>query len=211
VKGNFAHEVLEVWVKRLLKGEDARKSMLAAYREILLSEDYAGKVENYLAEIQPWLKQAIAQYQSQGFKPLMAEETVKFRYRNIMVTGRIDRIDHVNPGTVKIIDYKSTKNPAYLTDLQLGMYHMGVKYGSLRDLYGNKEVEATYILLRHDMREVPYKFTVENLEDFLDEIEEVSEQIRNETEWVPKPSNLCKYCDYFIPCTKERERVDDWW
>lgn len=211
VKGNFAHDVLEHWVKRILKGEDPRAAMKVAYKDVLQSKEYIGKVETYLEEIQPWLKQAIKQYQTCSFRPLMAEETVKFRYRDIIVTGRIDRIDHVDSHTIKIVDYKSTKNPDYLTDLQLGMYHMGVKYGSLKDFYGDKEVQATYILLRHDMREVPYTFTIEHLESFLDEIEAVSEQIRNETEWAPKPSNLCKFCDYFIPCSAERECVDDWW
>lgn len=185
--------------------------MLAAYKQVLTSEEYTGKVETYLEEIQPWLKQAMAQYETCTFQPLMAEETVRFRYRNIMITGRIDRVDQTGPNAVKVVDYKSSKDPSYLTPLQLGMYHMGVKYGSLKDQYGDKDVETTYVLLRHDMKEMPYTFSIEDLEGFLDKIEEVSEQIQNETEWPAKPSNLCKFCDYYVPCTLERERVDDWW
>jgi RecB family exonuclease len=194
-----------------MKDEDPREAMLASFKETAVSEDYKGKIEKFLEEIKPWLKHAVYTYEEQKFQPLATEEKVSFRYRNIIMTGRVDRIDHVGPGTVKIVDYKSSKNPDYLTPTQLGIYHIGVKYGSLSDVYGKKGVETAYVLLRHDMKETPYTFTVEQLEDILDQIEEVSEQIQTDTEWEPKPSKLCQYCDFFVPCTQERSEIDEWW
>lgn len=211
IKGNFAHDVLEVWVDRIMKGEDPRDAMQAAFKDTATSENYQGKVEKFLEEIKPWLKKAVFAYEQKHFQPLAVEETVSFRYRNVVVVGRVDRIDYLGPQTIKIVDYKTTKNPNYLSDLQLGIYHIGVKYGSLSGQYGKKAVETSYVLLRHDMRETPYTFTVADLENILDEIEEVSGQIDCDTTWEPKPSNLCQYCDFFVPCTQNREQVDDWW
>ena len=178
----------------------------------LQSEEYRKKkVERFLDEIKPWLKEALADYLEKKYQPLKAEEEINFMYRGIHVTGRVDRIDRVDDHTIKIVDYKTVKDPKYLTKLQVGIYHMGVKYGNLAEEFGNKDVEASYILLRHDMKEVPYRFSTSDLDGLLDEIEGVADQIRNETEWEVKPSILCNWCDYFVPCTKEREDTTKWW
>lgn len=209
IKGNFAHAVLERWVLRLMDGEEPRSAMSAAYQETKKSDEFRGKVEKFLEEIKPWLKGTVRVYEKRKFCPACAEEKVSFKYRKIKVTGRIDRIDNIDSRKIKILDYKSSKNSNYLTPLQLGIYNIGVKYGSLKDVYGQKEVETAYVLLRQEMKEVPYSFTEEQLEGILEEIEEVIDQIGAEKTWEPCPSNLCQYCDYFVPCTQDRQSVFD--
>jgi CRISPR/Cas system-associated exonuclease Cas4 (RecB family) len=178
--------------------------MLAAYRDTFVLNEFNGKVSKFLEEIKPWLRQAVIDYEARQFQPIAAEEKVSFRYRKLEVTGRIDRIDTISSTKIKIIDYKTTKNPDYLTAMQLGVYHIGVKYGSLKEQYGNKDVETAYVLLRQDMREIPYVFREDELEGILTEVEEVVDLIGNDTTWEPKPSKLCQYCDFFVPCTQER-------
>lgn len=211
IKGNFAHDVLELWVGYLIDGKDPRRAMQKAYTSVRKQKDYKEVVGRYLDEIKPWLKQSLEDFEERRYIPLAAEQEVRFRYKNMLVVGRVDRIDYVNPNTIKIVDYKTTKDPKYLTDLQLGIYHMGVKYGTLKPKYGDKNVETAYVLLRHDIREQPYTFTIPDLDQFLDYIEETAEQIRTDTTWEPRPSHMCNYCDYFISCTQERESVDAWW
>lgn len=212
IKGSFTHDVLEVWVNKLIKGQDPKQAMQASFEEIFEKEEYREKhVERFMDEIKPWLKQALIDYLAKQYQPLRAEEEINFMYRDIHVTGRVDRIDYIDDKTIKIVDYKTVKDPKYLTKMQVGIYHMGVKYGNLKKHFGDKDVETSYILLRHDMTEVPFTFKVSDLDGILDEIEGVAQQIQNETEWKAKPSGLCSYCDYFIPCTKEREDVNNWW
>ena len=203
IKGNFAHAVLECWVSRLMDKEEPRAAMIAAYEDTKVSIEFKGKVEKFLEEIKPWLKQALLAYETKHFNPALIEEKVAFKYRKIEVTGRIDRIDNIDSRKIKIIDYKTSKSSNYLTPLQLGIYNIGVKYGSLKELYGQKDVETAYVLLRHEMKEVPYSFSEEQLEEILGQIEETIDTIGADKTWEPCTSNLCQFCDYFIICTQE--------
>jgi len=204
--------VLELWTQRIIKNADPLEAMQQSFVDVKKQKKYLDlHIEKYLDEIKPWLRGFFERYQQHRFVPLAAEQKVGFKYRNIIVIGRIDRIDYVDNRTIKILDYKSTKDPKYLTNLQLGMYHMAVKYGELKSQYGDKEVQTAYVLLRHDMKEAPYEFSVPDLDACLDEIETTVQQIQTDTTWEARPSNLCQYCDYFVPCMKERENVDNWW
>jgi RecB family exonuclease len=190
--------------------ESAGEAMIAAFRDTALSSIYKHKVEKFLPEIKPWLKSFILHYEAQRFDPIAVEEEFNFKYRNITMVGRIDRIDNVSPSKIRIVDYKTTKNPNYLTDMQLGIYNIGVKYGSLSDRYGSKDIEACYVLLRHDMRDTPYYFTMDQLIHFLDEAESAADQIAGDVTWEAKPSNLCQSCDFFIPCTQKENGEEEW-
>lgn len=213
IKGNFAHDVLEDWTKQIMdRNVDPKQAMRSAYSTTKDLQKYKDlQIEKYLNEIKPWFKQFIENYQQKSFHPIAAEQEVGFHYRGIEVSGRIDRIDYIDDKTIKIVDYKTTKDPKFLTSMQLGVYHMAVKYGSLKAQYGDKSIQTAYILLRHDMREEPYKFSIPDLDSCLDDIENVVQQIETDTTWEAKPSHMCQYCDYFIPCTKERNDVDSWW
>jgi len=209
IKGNFAHAVLERWVIRLMNEEEPRAAMAAAYKDTKVSDDFRGKVEKFLEEIKPWLKQALIAYEATHFNPAAIEEKVSFKYRKIEVTGRVDRIDNIDSRKIKIIDYKTSKNADYLTPLQLGIYNIGVKYGSLKELYGQKEVETAYVLLRHKMKEIPYSFSEEQLEEILTQIETVMDAIGTDKTWEICESQLCQLCDYFVPCTQDRKNSFD--
>jgi RecB family exonuclease len=209
VKGNFAHDVLEVWTKKIIKDPnlDIVQAMKESYRALRDSPEYQTLcIDKYLNEIKPWLKKFLEDYRYRRFTPIAAEQEIKFKYRGIIVTGRIDRIDRVGPNTIKIVDYKTTKDPKYLTHLQLGMYHVAVKYGSLSKQFGDCDIETAYVLLRHDMREEPYTFKVSDLDACLDEIEDVVSQISADKTWEPRTSHMCQYCDYFVTCTKEQDQ-----
>lgn len=212
VKGNFTHDVLEMWIKGALQGEEPKRCLQGAFKYFRSLQKYQDfSIEKYIDEIKIWLRKVYEDYEARRYVPIAAEQKVEFQYHNIMMTGRIDRIDEVNPSTIKIIDYKTVKDPQYLTQLQLGIYHMGAKYGSLKSKYGNKNIQTAYVLLRHDVREKPYCFTTGDLDGFLDEIEDVAGQIATDKVWIPKPSRMCQYCDYFVQCTRERENVNAWW
>lgn len=206
--GNFVHGTLEAWTRRVMKGENAREAMVVAFRDMALSPDYKHKVEKFLPDIRPWLKAFVLHYEEQKFEPLTIEEEFKFKYRNIIMVGRIDRIDRVTPSKVKIVDYKTTKNPNYLTNMQLAIYNVGVKYGSLSPSYGKKDIETCYVLLRHNMKEITCCFSDDELGQFLDETEEIADRIASDTTWAATPSNLCQCCDFFIPCTQREEATE---
>lgn len=212
VKGNFVHDVLERWVKGILRDEEPKRCLQEAFKYFRYSQCYQDfGIEKYVNEIIGWLRKLYEDYEARRYIPIAAEQKIEFRYRGIVMTGRIDRVDRINDSTIKIIDYKTVKDPQYLTQFQLGVYHMGAKYGSLKHQYGDKTIQVAYVLLRHNVREQPYTFTEEQLDGFLDEIEGAAEEIKTDTTWKPKPCKMCQYCDYFVACTRERDNVDAWW
>lgn len=203
LKGNLAHDVLEYWVKNgIMKGKDPAASMKEAFT-YLRQNKYNDMPEEFVEEVVPWLKAAVKNFKEQKFTPVEAEQDVHFTYRGILMRGRLDRIDQVDDSTIEIVDYKSSKDPKWLTPQQLGFYQIAVQFGNLSPTYGGKDVEASYVLLRHDMQKKPYTFKPKRLDQFLDTIEEAADSILHDTKWEPKPSPLCQTCDFFVACNND--------
>lgn len=208
LKGNLAHDVLERWVKKgIMKGKEPASAMKEAF-EFMRKGKYKAAPEKVIEEVVPWLRGAVRNFKEEKFAPIVAEQFIHFTYRGIMLRGRLDRIDTIDDNTIEVVDYKSSKDPKWLTAGQLGFYHIAVRYGNLSPAYGDKDVKASYILLRHDMKKKPYMFEPKDLDKLLTGMEEVAHKIMTETRWDPKRSRLCNTCDFFVPCTRD---TGEWW
>lgn len=115
-----------------------------------------------------------------------------------IVRGFIDRVDRVSPGVYRVVDYKTSKNPKYLTDFQLLVYGE-----ALRRRFGDvKAVHGSFLMLKHNCSSVDYKFIIDDLDKCSKNISNRASFIDTDTTWVKKPSALCRWCDYEAICQK---------
>lgn len=115
---------------------------------------------------------------------------------NAIIRGYIDRVDKVSDGVYKVVDYKTSKSPKYLKPFQLLVYANAIK-----QLYPDaKKVIGSFVLLKHNLKEVVYNFTEFDLEECMDEVMKNLHAIQVEKNWNKNPTRLCDFCDYKDLC-----------
>lgn len=115
---------------------------------------------------------------------------------NALIRGYIDRIDKLEDGVYKVIDYKTSKSPKYLKPFQLLVYA-----NAIREVYPDvQKVVGSFMLLKHDLKEVEYNFTDFDLDQCMDEVMKNLDSICVEKNWNKNPTRLCSFCDYKDIC-----------
>ena len=119
----------------------------------------------------------------------------------ILIAGKIDRIDKMDDGSLKVIDYKTGKLPfkkddesIEKDDLQLSMYAMVVM-----KKYGVPVSRCSLVFLAHD-EEVGFTPTMDMLKGKAAVIADTVKQIESDTEFVPKENHFCPWCEYREIC-----------
>jgi putative RecB family exonuclease len=115
--------------------------------------------------------------------------------------GKIDRIDKLEDGSLKILDYKTGKPPfrpddesVAEEDLQLSTYAIIV-----RKKYRVPVRRCALVFLGHDL-EAGFSPTDDLLVEKAARIEEIVRAIEGETEFAPRENNLCPWCEYREIC-----------
>lgn len=115
----------------------------------------------------------------------------------VPITGKIDRVDEWQNGTIEVIDYKTNSWPFDDNDiehsLQLRMYAIVASF-----LYPGKKTQCTYDFIRWGRKSV--MFTDQELKDTMDYLEVVYDRIMNDTEFNPRPNDKCKFCKIIEQC-----------
>lgn len=116
--------------------------------------------------------------------------------KDVIVRGFIDRVDRIDETTIRVVDYKTSKNPKSLKEFQLLVYAVALKqrFPEVDTIMGE------FCMLKHDSARKQYVFKDFDLERCYDLIEERLELIESDIEWKKKPGFLCKYCDYERIC-----------
>lgn len=116
----------------------------------------------------------------------------------VLVNGVIDKIQIDPDGVICVADYKTTKDLKYMKDdwFQLKTYAW-VLY--MQDSTITK-VRGSYIMLRHNFKEISKDFTLDEILEVRDEYIKYTESITNTTEYKASPSGLCMYCDASDVC-----------
>jgi len=129
-------------------------------------------------------------------KPVQFALDSEGQYR---VRGIIDRLVRAPDGAVEIHDFKTGRRVPPQQELdrdrQLALYEMAVR-AELGET-GAVRLVWHFVLLnqvRTSMR------TPEQLASLRGEIGDMIDRIRAETEWVPRPSPLCDWCEYKGMC-----------
>lgn len=120
----------------------------------------------------------------------------------VPITGKIDRVDEWDNGTIEVIDYKSNSWPFDDSDiehsLQLRMYAIVASI-----IYPGKKVICTYDFIRWGRKSV--MFTEQELKDTMDYLEVVYDRITSDTEFNPRPNDKCKFCKSIEKCSAMKD------
>ena len=118
-----------------------------------------------------------------------------FEIEDIVINGKIDRIDKGDTG-YNVIDYKTSKKATKANkNIQLAIYSMYLEQEKQHDFGGSPESASLYFLREKDEPIRSYKFDVEELIEMRGNILEVGKNIRNQNFSSCKGFH-CEWCDY---------------
>lgn len=210
--GSFSHEILENFHQMIIDGrtdefhiimKDAFKSAFENWKEKVSQE----QLEEVKKIFRSYLKKINQEKENNTLPEVIAVEK-KF-YINIddkvLLTGFIDRVQKDPDGVLHVADYKTTKNKKYLKDyFQLLTYALVL---CLEDP-SIKKIRTSYILLRHDFDLIKKEFTRDEIFKVEEKYIKYAEEICNEKLFIPKTTNLCKYCDFLDHCKEGRRFME---
>ena len=131
-------------------------------------------------------------------RPLFLERGFTVKLDDIVIKGRVDRIDQVEGG-VEIIDYKTGSPKTHKTisepdKLQLYLYQLAAK-----EIFGLEPVKLTFHYLK-DNSELSFLGTEKDIDKLRDTIKKRAEGIRSRT-FDPTPGFACRFCDFKDICS----------
>jgi CRISPR/Cas system-associated exonuclease Cas4 (RecB family) len=209
--GSCAHMVLELFHKKIMENKVdksqysiiMKESFKTAVKEFDLNMledpvwtpdgDKSGLI--YLREI---MQVYLNNIKANGMPNVIGVE-MPFNFKidkETLVRGFIDRVDKVGPGEYHVVDYKTSKNPKYLSSFQLLVYSEALR----RRFKDVKVVHGSFVMLKHDCKSYDYTFTLDDLKDCERSIVKKAGFIDTDITWVKKPSILCRWCDYRAIC-----------
>lgn len=161
-------------------------------------------------------EQCLANYYHEHYpfdrdETLALEEHVSFQLGSggrYAVQGFVDRIARTRDGAIEIQDYKtSARVPSQAEvdgDRQLALYQIGIgaRFGA------QHRVRLVWRYLRQRRTLVSTR-TPEQLGELAAQTRGLIDQIRSETVFDPKPSALCRWCEYREGCPASPERRAD--
>jgi RecB family exonuclease len=133
---------------------------------------------------------------------IATEHKFSFKLGGREIKGRIDRIDQLEDGAVRVIDYKTgaPKDRKFAEEsLQLSVYAMAVAQMNLAP-------RELVLLNVQDNSEAVAGRTPKQLETAREKIEDVAQGIAR-GEFDPKPGQHCRWCDYRNLCPATEQRV----
>lgn len=177
------------------------KEILELYEQSWIDDWYESKrqKEEYREKGKEILKGFYEKYKNNWPNAILTEKGFNIKLTSngdlYTVRGVIDRIDK-EEGKVKIVDYKTGKPKEKLTfeeKEQLLIYQIAIEdlfreeVGSLSFYYLDNNSEAEFVGSREDIAKVKEKI--------IGTIEDIKKGV-----FQPKPSQLCKFCDFFEIC-----------
>lgn len=133
---------------------------------------------------------------------IATEHKFSFKLGDREIRGRIDRIDQLEDGAVRVIDYKTgaPKDRKFAEEsLQLSIYAMAVAQMNLSPR------ELVLVNVQDNTMAVAGR-TPKQLDTAREKIEDAAEGIRR-GQFDPRPGQHCRWCDYRNLCPATEQRV----
>jgi RecB family exonuclease len=199
--GNVCHKALEVFHQEYMKAKTEDKRTLAqimGYAFSIARKDFPKMNDTMLSDAKSMLMDYLINVKENGMPDVKGVES-SFNFNitdSIIIRGFVDRIDKMEDGRFKIVDYKTTKNERYLDEFQLLIYGLWLR----KDHPDMTSFRGEYVLLRHGSKTKNYEFSMEDVDKVEKKIIAYADSIRNEDTWSPIPTGLCNWCDFKEIC-----------
>jgi len=133
-------------------------------------------------------------------QPKLLEKYLELKINNdLILFGRIDRIDQDSSGACHLIDYKTGKYSAeYCDKSQLLLYSAIIRRGSELPL-----ISASYWYLEPNQF-VSYYPNESELDAIIDEVKRAVNRILNDKTHPPTPSKVCDWCEFASICPAKK-------
>jgi len=207
--GNIVHSVLARYfeipqkqrdlgaLKKLLENAwHGPRGKLGGFEDIKHERDYykmALSMITYFYDSQGGDQNVLSVTDPEGRETYFKEEVDD----DLVLTGRIDRIDAVGDKALKVIDYKTGLKEE--DDFQLMLYSLIAE-----KKFGKKVDEASYVYLKTE-KEVNFTADKSSKEMTLEKTKIIAKSMVDDKEFVPKPSKLCGYCPFINLCPAKEE------
>ena len=198
--GSVVHSALEDFFKQVQERKAVNeKTLLDLYRGYWVSNGYDSKMQEnaYKSNGRESLKTFFKNNKDILKKPpLYLEKRLDLKIGDSLLDVRIDRIDSLGGNDVEIIDYKTGKlqdKKILSKNLQLDIYAIACK-----EILNLNPRLLSFYYIKPNQKVTTVK-SDEQLEGSKEIIIETANLIESEA-FDPKPSRLCKWCDYFALC-----------
>jgi len=123
----------------------------------------------------------------------------------LILYGYIDRVQRDKDGMIHVVDYKTTKDPKYLSDkTQLLLYC----YSLMKDDDKMEKIRSSYMLLKHGMKPMMQEHTREEAIKTKDAFVSTWRNIVNDNLFRAKPIKFrCNMCDFLEHCDSGKKMM----
>jgi len=134
--------------------------------------------------------------------------------KDLILNGKIDRVDRLDDGSLHIIDYKTGSMPETVDSFQLLLYTL-----ILSKTLGHPVSKASYLYLANGVWHTS-SIAEGDVQGARDKVLEIAQEIELERDYLELAGPLCQFCDFleicdagreFRPTTKDAEAVDSFY
>lgn len=211
--GTTLHHALERFHQAGSSGVDATAEALADYEENWIDAGFSSASEMAEAyhEGKEMLERHVEDYKKRETKGrvLFVEKQLKLDMGMFDLTGRIDRVDEHDDGTLEIVDYKTGRDEVSAedveTDIAMGCYQL-----LLSREFPGRHVTATIYALRTGSQ-ASASLSHEHLDQLEKDVRLLGEEILTQEyhDLTPRLKRLCDGCDFFPLCRRNEEFGDE--
>ena len=217
--GSRVHDVLEKCYKDLRFSRVNSLEHLLAYYNKIWQEKWNDKIVINNQELTQndykTLGEKLIETYYKRYAPFDADITIQTEMRlgfsldddgKYRIQGYIDRLSRTPDGTYEIHDYKtSARLPGQDdadNDRQLGLYHLGIQ----KKWPDVKDIRLIWHYLAFDTELVSYR-TEEEISQLIRDIKGLIDEIEASTDFPPRESRLCDWCEYQDLCPLKKHFV----
>jgi putative RecB family exonuclease len=211
--GTTLHRVLEQFHKTEETGVETTAEMLAAYEDNWIDAGFSSAEEMAEAyhEGKEMLERHVEEHKKRETtaRVLFVEKQLKLDMEIFDLTGRIDRVDEHEDGTLEIVDYKTGRDTVepedVATDIAMSCYQL-----LLSRAYPDRPVIATIYALKSGMH-ASSSMSAADLEQFEADVRLLGGEILTQEYYdlTPRLKRLCHGCDFVPLCRRHPEYAEE--
>ncbi|MFH1826912.1 MAG: UvrD-helicase domain-containing protein [bacterium] len=204
VFGETIHSTLQKFYREFNRNKKINfANLISFYKKEWIPQGYSSKSHHdkmYEDGIK-MLKAFYKKFHSKNIEIIDLEKPFRVKTdQNVILSGKIDRVDKLEGSKIEIIDYKTGKLPdekKLKGDMQLAIYFLAA---TDKNMYNRKpeNVLLTFYFLR-DMEKISFTKTASDIVEIKNSIANTIEKI-NESNYSPKVGPWCSFCPYKMMC-----------